>query len=112
MTPRAEHTPTPWRTNGATVEDLHGLAVADAVHEYPNAESRAIGHANAAFIVRAVNSHAALVAALVRAVEALREARRWIGTLDDDIALGSGMPDRLASEIQQARVVLAKLEEK
>lgn len=76
-----QHTPTPWRTNGATItaRGAWDLTIAscrsrqDPANAHPGlaAKTTAEADANAAFIVRAVNSHADLVAALEVAESAL-----------------------------------------
>jgi hypothetical protein len=60
----SEHTPAPWSSDGPTVRGPNGEWLVD---EWFNP-------ANAAFIVRAVNSHEALV-------EALKEAGLWLHAL-------------------------------
>ena len=57
-----KHTPTPWTANGRDIETADGLFLASAyTMSYSSAPTAAD---NAAFIVRACNSHAALVNAL------------------------------------------------
>lgn len=57
-----QHTPTPWKAVGRDVENEDGLLLASA-YTMPDNGVRA-GPINANFIVRACNSHAALVNAL------------------------------------------------
>lgn len=53
------HTPTPWDQQGRHVNTTHGVApILSCNPEFPNAK------ANAEYIVRCVNAHDALVAAL------------------------------------------------
>jgi len=65
-----EHTPTPWRVQAGSgnSEEAFTITTSDRVIASVAGEGYANRQANAAFIVRAANSHAALVAAL-RAVE-------------------------------------------
>jgi len=63
---QAEHTPTPWRLdkqNPSLLRDAKGLYVAKISEELP---------ADAAFIVRAVNAHEALLKALKACVASLQ----------------------------------------
>ena len=67
-----KHTPGPWIASGCVVYGGDGKAVADLVAgvcNVPSTRHPDVVEANAAFIVRAVNNHAKLLAAL----EALRE---------------------------------------
>lgn len=78
----AEHTPTPWEQDGAYVvsrlTDIPHVDIADCAR--PLTSSVALGKANAAFIVKAVNSHDALVAALTEAREQIAEmVEAWDG---------------------------------
>jgi hypothetical protein len=82
----SEHTPTPWRVEQGTglvwgncstfddgTPDKFGVPVTDGQLERPWAKGQGPTYeemeANAAFIVRAVNAHAQLVAALERLIE-------------------------------------------
>ena len=69
---KPQHTPTPWHqvdNTGALVIDLNGNVMAHCAvqDELPMTERQA----NAAFIVRAVNSHEELI-------EALKEVTEWL----------------------------------
>ena len=75
-----KHTPTPWRTRSGKeapddliVFDKNGYSICDCAPGTPEMRWET-GIANAAFIVLAVNSHAALV-------EALRSCARILPTL-------------------------------
>ena len=66
-----QHTPTPWAASGVTVYGSDGGArntVADTT--CCGSMTREADEANAAFIVRAVNSHDALVAAVTMVLDA------------------------------------------
>jgi hypothetical protein len=80
----ATHTPTPWRVHiygeivgAAPSPGRCVLVVAEPNRTNPNAE------ANAALIVRAVNSHAALAAALEDAEFLMRQASKHAGPMQD-----------------------------
>jgi hypothetical protein len=79
----AKHTPTPWTADGFDVEcgltticttypDAHGI-------EPYGVDNNQIAEANAAHIVRCVNSHAALVAALEHIASMDDESDEWDG---------------------------------
>ena len=59
------HTPTPWIQHGQRIDDIAGKCIA-AVDRYDHEFD---GEANAALIVQAVNSHAALVDLVRRAYD-------------------------------------------
>lgn len=89
-TGNAAHTPTPWRYTidlsladeaSAIVTAPDGSTVAIVV---ANGDAALSAAANAAFIVRACNSHDALVEALAETTEALKEARRYLSLGDRD----------------------------
>lgn len=99
---KATHTPGPWKTGGVMtrVEVLPDgwnmpMCVADChTKSAPNSEAERV--ANAAFIVRACNSHDALVAALCRAVDASNAHNAgghidydWIGEAERALALAT-----------------------
>ena len=65
------HTPTPWTVNGSFIQS-DKKTVANVGDWNTRLD---VDEANAAFIVRACNSHAALVAALERLLTAFIEAR-------------------------------------
>lgn len=79
-----KHTPTPWATDGRMiVQDAEGRKffsgqpyIADCLVSAHYREDGSTG-ANARFIVRAVNSHEALLAALKDAAEVLRTAHQY-----------------------------------
>ena len=63
---QAKHTPTPWELEGnCHIKSIEGWAIADCDLDYSslNLDQQEI---NASFIVKAVNSHEALVEALKR----------------------------------------------
>lgn len=87
-----KHTPTPWvspsRCVGIYAPDRNGEMIASTGNSdlkryppFPQDECEA----NAAFIVHAVNNHAALVEALRDELSALKH---WLGASDPDIAEG------------------------
>jgi mevalonate kinase len=72
----SEHTPTPWKVFGGLITDSDHRAVAALYNKDDQGEavrSHATNEANAEFIVRAVNSHDALVDTL-RLVTELKDA--------------------------------------
>jgi hypothetical protein len=96
-----EHTPTPWRVQAGSgnSEEAFTITTSDRVIASVAGEGYANRQANAAFIVRAANSHAALVAAL-RAVEWSNPAhirccpscqRRWDGGHAPDCQLDKAL---------------------
>lgn len=70
---KTEHTPTPWRiatfTNDCRVSGQDGIGIAVTNGVSPRRDNYAENKANSALIVRAVNAHDELVAALVQAIE-------------------------------------------
>lgn len=101
-TPRATgndaHTPTPWKiVNGTEIISLDELNVADAYPTEDRLPGRETGEADAAFIVSACNSHAALV-------EALEDAADYVNYLAD-----SGNKDAEKSALRiEAAIALAR----
>lgn len=77
------HTPTPWKLGptGDTVDDANGLELLRMYEADGREEPTALPYrANAAFIVRACNSHEELLSALKRAREALKANEEITGT--------------------------------
>ena len=70
-----EHTPTPWRVQAGSgnSEEAFTITTSDRVIASVAGEGYANRQANAAFIVRAANSHTALVAALRSAIDCVDE---------------------------------------
>lgn len=106
---KTEHTPTPWIQSACTVhqadnwKDGENLGGKEIAHVYdilsddlPTDENEA----NAAFIVRAVNSHAALV-------EAVEGLLPWIAKAQADNAFENcAMPNGASVAMQKARAAL------
>jgi coenzyme F420-reducing hydrogenase delta subunit len=84
MTTETNHTPTPWRVKSRTTQ---GQFVTDTLivndKEHVIAKLHCEAQANSAFIVQAVNSHDALVAALKVAECEIQKG----GTVDREIVL-------------------------
>ncbi len=98
-----KHTPTPWQefepqtSKLLTIEDFKGNHIASIGHR--NSEAVA---ANAAFIIRAVNSHDALV-------EALEEAQTYIQCQMTQVMPKGGVLDgRTMSKVIHEALALAK----
>jgi hypothetical protein len=102
MTQATQHTPTPWHVNkddpaaifnsmGGYVTRIDGNAV----------QTRAAIEANAAHIVRCVNAHDELVAALNTAVQCMELEARMINP---------SAAEAWAHPIKQARAALAKVQ--
>lgn len=90
------HTPTPWKTDpdlgNQCVLGPDGVQTADcSIFVNPKFGKRtdAINEANAAFIVRAVNSHDANEAKIAALVKALEDARRDLLALKSKSDIGS-----------------------
>lgn len=95
-----KHTPTPWSVGRA---DYGARYVYAATEDEPGEVARMIAEpveANARLIVRAVNSHAALV-------EALRETQAWI---HEYICSAVVCPAKCQEPCVQARAALAAAE--
>ncbi len=58
--PTPQHTPTPWKANGLSIEDSNG----DLIACLNTGDGIVRAHEDAAFIVRAVNAHDELLQAL------------------------------------------------
>ena len=100
------HTPTPWRGHDMETATLVGpdhLSIADC-----NARNRLVAEnrANAALIVRAVNSHAALVEAL-RALTTAAEAH--IKTNGETVLRRDGSQVQTIGMIQADHLIVAAL---
>lgn len=109
------HTPTPWMVSHADVagpaqqlvwidaEVAPSEGIADLYHRTKDGEFvvKRDAEANAAFIVRAVNAHDDLVAALRQIIEAEDSYREYVGDLKID--------DPLADAVKAAKTLLAKL---
>jgi hypothetical protein len=107
-----EHTPTPWdRTERLSASENHrgfvlwgrkGERIGDIA---PYDEEGLIGRANSGLIVRAVNSHANLLAAL-KAVEWHRTSAKW-GTITTDVcpSCGETVIEGHASDCQLALAI-------
>jgi hypothetical protein len=97
------HTPLPWHADGRCIQAQDGnIGLLNLARDDRTSE------ANAAFIVRAVNSHQALVDALEEATEALRRAVQHVpaNAVNMDIALNSPIED--ARTLGHCQRVLAK----
>ena len=99
---QAAHTPTPWATEGSfVIHPASGMTVADCQLHRDTPEEKGEDNANAAFIVRACNSHAALVEAL----KAIREEATAYPEGGEDCFKYS-----LSLIAEKARALLATLE--
>lgn len=106
---KAAHSPLPWRVSGNHIEarpdpensDTYWAEVAYLDTEW----FERITEANAAFIVRACNSHTELTAMLLETTEALKEARRYLA---GDAA--SKVYDETGEVQSRARDMLSTLE--
>lgn len=102
-TSTATHTPTPWRVDGCEpIAIVQGETVICYVKQFDESGADAVDRANAAFIVRAVNSQGSLV-------EALHDADVFLGTLypfvDADIGLKlDALHARFAAALKLAEV--------
>jgi hypothetical protein len=87
-TPATEHkhTPTPWHANLASICNIDGLHIT-AVEGYGMTTEQ--DRANRDFIVHAVNSHAALVAALTRIKDGLPDDRAYRDAARSALALAT-----------------------
>lgn len=114
------HTPTPWRTNGATITayGAWGLTIAscrsrqDPVNAHPGlaAKTTAEAGANAAFIVRACNAHDELLEALRRAELSTVQIRMAADIGDKTLKAKIAWYERQLEQLQnELRAVLAKL---
>lgn len=95
ITNNAEHTPTPWTYDGYYIVSPVNGDVAQTLRNRPN------GHVDAAHIVKCVNAHDELVAALkafTKAEESFREATQH-----------QSVDDWLDDAYEQAIAILAKV---
>jgi hypothetical protein len=90
MTNETKHTPTPWHRAGDYIVSEDEIAVAEITNPCLASQTE---DANAAFIVRAVNAHEALVRALRELIEAAEE---------------DGRPDRPCVRVARAALALAE----
>lgn len=99
------HTPTPWHTDGRSIvaaPTSYLFPTGNKIGEvYWNSVQQNSPEADAAFIVRAVNSHAALVAALEDILPRYEAAIR-----DTDNGFGQPLPSEVCA-LAQARSALA-----
>ena len=104
-TPPAPHTPTPWRVEKAPPADESELVITTdktiiaSIGPYCEMQEPGSPRSNAALIVRAVNAHAGLVAALERAANEL-QAIRLSGFIPEENAAGT--PEGLIGQLHQA----------
>jgi len=88
------HSPLPWSQGMRPFGTAEALAVADhddtvIAHIYTGSSSTGSGKANAALIVRAVNSHEALISALKR-ISNGNDVARMAEWANDALALAEG----------------------
>lgn len=126
---QAVHTPTPYRIveidnalrgkiQFIVADNQHGkqrVFIADAGFDYDSAPTRDICKANAAFIVRACNAHAGLVAALEQAQAALRTIASRIENQNPELGVYAHEQATLAYEplrtLSEARAALQSAKE-
>ena len=110
----AKHTPTPWRISpygcGFEIESEQDLIIAQVQQVKPLSNETALleRHANAAYIVRAVNSHAALVNALGATLS--YRLRKPVPFADHECDWCNECVDRM-NQMQRAALALARGEQ-
>ena len=97
--PRADWTPGPWTTAGDLILDAGGEQVGAITGDRTTADQ---DDANAALIVRAVNCHEDLVAALEAMVDVQSRRKHPLGLPDE------GISHDAADAASKARAALAK----
>ena len=107
---KAAHTPTPWSVRAARNDEGYGLLICDedqtilaGMDTWLGPTPEAEMEANAAFIVRACNSHAALV-------EALRKMMKLVADFEDAAKGDCDMPELSEADSihEQARAAIAR----
>jgi len=101
MPENTQHTPTPWAID-ETMGGKTKLWGADGTPICTVSRTRKNGLGDAALIVRAVNSHAALVAALQRAADAISSIVQQAGDAHNNDALDYALSEARAA-LAQAR---------
>lgn len=77
---KVEHTPTPWKTDGYIINanslnEFGNFVILSMPHRDENIKAVKENEANAAFIVKAVNSHYELVSALKDMIDDIEKGR-------------------------------------